>query len=206
MTTKQPIVTVIKVGGSLLDWSELADHLSEFLQSQLDGKDRIVLVPGGGGVVEAIRSLDRVHRFGDVEAHFLAIRALDLTAEILASVVAESRVVNDLAGIEGCWAAGTVPILASYRWIREAEASNGPKLPASWDVTSDSIAAWLALEMAADRLILLKSTELTFGWTRSEAATAGLVDPMFPRVACRLKQVAYRNLRDPTGPLIALPE
>ena len=44
-----------------------------------------------------------------------------------------------------------LPVLAPYRWLREAD-----PLPHSWDVTSDSIAAWVASRIGARRLILIK--------------------------------------------------
>jgi aspartokinase-like uncharacterized kinase len=41
--------------------------------------------------------------------------------------------------------------LAPYRWLRDAD-----PLPHSWAVTSDSIAAWIAKELNARRLVLVK--------------------------------------------------
>jgi aspartokinase-like uncharacterized kinase len=45
-----------------------------------------------------------------------------------------------------------VPVLAPYRWLRDADA-----LPHCWDVTSDSVAAWLAGELGARRVVLVKA-------------------------------------------------
>ena len=42
-------------------------------------------------------------------------------------------------------------MLAPYRWLRAAD-----PLPHSWEVTSDSIAAWLAGQLHARRVVLLK--------------------------------------------------
>ena len=47
--------------------------------------------------------------------------------------------------------AGSVPVLAPLRWLRNAD-----PLPHSWDVTSDSIAAWMAGEFGAADLLLVK--------------------------------------------------
>ena len=44
-------------------------------------------------------------------------------------------------------AAGRVPVLAPSAWLRAAD-----PLPHSWDVTSDSIAAWIAGQAGALRL------------------------------------------------------
>jgi 5-(aminomethyl)-3-furanmethanol phosphate kinase len=72
-------------------------------------------------------------------------------------------------------------------------------LPENWDVTSDTIAARVAVHVAADRLTLLKSASLPPGTTRLEAARLGLVDPLLPIVAQPLKQVEYLNLREPAN-------
>ena len=44
-----------------------------------------------------------------------------------------------------------MPVLQPSRWLREAD-----PLPHSWDVTSDSIAAWIAGQLGARQLILVK--------------------------------------------------
>ena len=49
------------------------------------------------------------------------------------------------------WTPGRVPVLAPSRWLRDAD-----PLPHSWDVTSDSLAAWIAGVVGARRLVLIK--------------------------------------------------
>ena len=60
-----------------------------------------------------------------------------------------------------------LPVLAPYRWLRDAD-----PLPHSWDVTSDSIAAWVAGAVGARRLVLVKPPG---------AAGGDLVDAYFSR-------------------------
>ena len=134
----------------------------------------------------------------------IAIRALDLTAAILACLPINSFIVENEAGLRACWEAGKIPILAPRRFLRDLDDAPGPPLPEGWEVTSDSIAARIADRLGADRLILLKSANLRAGLSRTEAAAAGLVDPHFPIAARRLENVAYRNLRDHVGEIITL--
>lgn len=49
---------------------------------------------------------------------------------------------------------GRIPVIAPFAWLHAADS-----LPHSWDVTSDSIAAWVAGQLGARRLVLLKSIE-----------------------------------------------
>ncbi len=78
-------------------------------------------------------------------------------------------------------------------------------LPASWDVTSDTIAARVALDLKACELILIKSAPLPPGTDRRAAARLGLVDPVFPAFSRGLPRVTYRNLRGPDEPPEPLP-
>ena len=69
----------------------------------------------------------------------------------------------------------------------------------SWSVTSDSIAARVAVAFEADQLILLKSVTIPPGMDWEEAAEHGYVDEWFARTvqpALPRLQVSAVNLRD----------
>jgi aspartokinase-like uncharacterized kinase len=204
MTRSVPPRAVIKVGGSLLDWPELPIRVSDVLRTCELITDRVVIIAGGGSAVDVIRELDRIHRFGEKPAHQLAIDGLELTARILERILTGARVASDQRDIQRCWADGLIPILAPGRILEEANPAAPPALPFSWEVTSDSIAAWIATRLGTDRLILLKSSEIPAGSSRAKAATAGLVDPYLTEAARNLKRVEYWNLRNPAGRLIEL--
>ena len=55
-----------------------------------------------------------------------------------------------------------------------------------WDVTSDSLAAWLAEQVAADELVLVKSADISTEATLLELQTQGIVDASFNCYADRL--------------------
>jgi aspartokinase-like uncharacterized kinase len=201
----RPSLAVIKVGGSLLDWPALPGRLTAFLDGRRTSKpaERLVLIAGGGPAADLIRTLDRIHGLGDRTAHVLALHALDLTAILLAAIVPGSSAVDRIEALTGAWDAGTVPILAPRPILsmidRLGSGSGLDRLPASWDVTSDSIAARIAVYLEADALILLKSASLPPGASRDKdtAARLGLVDPTFPAAARAVPRVAYFNLREP---------
>jgi aspartokinase-like uncharacterized kinase len=193
-------LTVTKVGGSLLDWPLLPRRLSAFLTRRRDfvPSERMVLIAGGGAAADVVRALDRTHELGGQRAHELALHALDLTAHVLAQLVPGSTVVVRIAALDDAWSAGSIPIIAPRRALRELEQSGIAPLPASWAVTSDSISARIAVALRAGCLVLLKSAPLPANATRAEAARLGLVDPMLPNVAQPLTRVEYLNLREPS--------
>ncbi len=191
-------MTVIKVGGSLFDWPELPGRLTEMLDARqaADRDERLVLIAGGGPAADVVRALDRIHGLGDRSAHRLALHAMDLTAIILAELLPGTVPVQSLDTFRVVCSAGSILVLAPRLIVDEIEHSGRDGLSASWDVTSDTIAAWIALHIGADRLILLKSAPLPIGTTRLGAARLGLVDPMLPIVAGPLPRVEYLNLRE----------
>ena len=59
-------------------------------------------------------------------------------------------------------------------------------VPASWDVTSDSLAAWLAGQLGARRLVLMKQVVLSRDpVSADDLAARGIVDKAFPRFLAR---------------------
>jgi aspartokinase-like uncharacterized kinase len=127
---------------------------------------RLVVIPGGGPFANLVREFDRAHGLSPSAAHWMAILGMDQYARALADYTPRARVVDDQAGILGALDGGRVPILAPFRWLSAAD-----ELPHSWEVTSDSLAAYLATLLGADELVLVKPV----------GGGEELVDPYFRR-------------------------
>lgn len=179
-----PPAVVIKVGGSLFDWSGLGSRLRQFLET-LDSTS-ILIVPGGGSAADLVRFWDKIHDLGQERAHWLAIRALTFQAHFLASLLQpQGRVVST-------WSPEGWPILDVLPFM-EADDRQPQALPHHWAVTSDSIAARVACRLGARRLILLKSIDGNADQSWTAAAGNGLVDRYFPVVL----EEALRNREEP---------
>ncbi len=112
---------------------------------------RLVVLPGGGPFADAVRAFDAGAGLSPDAAHWMAILGMDQYAFAIADRLECGVVVRDPDGIQAALAAGNVPVLAPFRWMHAADV-----LPHSWDVTSDSIAAFLAGALDASVLVLLK--------------------------------------------------
>ena len=141
---------VLKVGGGLLADSRSFDATLEIVGEALLGR-RAVIVPGGGPFADAVRAVDRKVGLDDEAAHWMAVEAMDLYAELMTSRLKGAVRTETPAAIRVALAAGRLPVLAPFRWLRNAD-----PLPHSWEVTSDSIAAWVARALGARQLVLLK--------------------------------------------------
>src|SRR5262245_45048554 len=158
---------VVKVGGSLYDLPDLKQRLTAFLGTLAD-PDRLV-VPGGGAAADAVRALDATHSLGEAISHGLALRACTMNAHFLATLLAAEVIDKPRQGI----GLAVLDPLAFVRLHPEA-------LPASWDATSDSVAALAAAVAGAELLVLLKSVSVPEAMTWPEAAAAGYVDGVVP--------------------------
>jgi aspartokinase-like uncharacterized kinase len=166
MTPTISIDLVVKVGGSLLSTPE---HLQPVLDAIGSAAAiRPLLVIGGGGpFAEMVRDLDEKFNLGADVAHWMAVLAMDQYAHLLASRIPRGTVVVGTRGISPALEARRVPVLAPSQWLREAD-----PLPHTWDVTSDSIAAWVAGQLRAKHLVMVKPP-VAFG--------ENLLDPYFSR-------------------------
>jgi aspartokinase-like uncharacterized kinase len=176
-------IAVVKVGGSLYDLPDLGPRLRRWLAENLAG-NRVVLVPGGGGVVDAIRQLDRCHGLSEETSHWLALRALTVNAHFLAALLPQSSVHGDVSELHRAWDKGELPILDAHEFALRDEARPG-RLPHSWAVTSDAVAARAAVVLQASRLVLLKSTTIPKDVDWTEAIRLGWVDEEFASVLGR---------------------
>lgn len=146
------IDAVIKVGGALLSSQPDLAVVVAALEHAAPGRT-VLIVPGGGPFADAVRAVDALHTLTEDDAHWMAILGMEQFAVLLASRLAGAHLVHRRGEIARAQALGAIPVLAPYRWLREAD-----PLPHSWDVTSDSIAAWVATQVGARRLILIKAT------------------------------------------------
>jgi aspartokinase-like uncharacterized kinase len=145
--------TVVKVGGGVLAHAAHFDAALAAIGAAA-GARRLLVVPGGGPFADAVRHVDRRLGLSDDAAHWMAVLAMDQYAHLVASRFAGSVIVAAPHEIAAALAAGPamkVPVLAPYRWLREAD-----PLPHTWTVSSDSIAAWVAGAVGARRLVLVK--------------------------------------------------
>ena len=106
----------------------------------------MLVVPGGGPFADAVRAVDAQVGLSDEVAHVLAMQAMDQLGALLASLfLPDAKLLTDLVAPRG---------LAVLRVAPAFE--NRSDVPASWSVTSDSLAVLAAAAIGAEEAILLK--------------------------------------------------
>ena len=142
--------TVVKIGGGLLEHEGCLDAVLNAVAGIARGEPLLV-VPGGGPFADAVREQDARSQLSGDAAHWMAVLAMDQYAHLIVSRLPNGVLVSDAEETAVAHRAGQIPVLAPFSWLRRAD-----PLPHSWQVTSDSIAAWIAGAIGARRLVLVK--------------------------------------------------
>jgi aspartokinase-like uncharacterized kinase len=93
----------------------------------------------------------------------MAMLGMEQYAHVLAERIG-APLVEEPGAIAAALDGSGVAVLAPYRWMRAADV-----LPHSWDATSDSVAAFVAGALDAERLILVKPADGTPGRPLTDA-------------------------------------
>ncbi len=191
---------VLKVGGSLVTQPDFVAALRAWLKAQqrTDPARHFVLLVGGGVLVDGLRQLDLTHPMSEEIVHWHAIDLMESLGRIVGGWLPEIEITSDfVVAQEKCRQPGVTLLLATD-FLRQVEPSlPGNPLPAGWHVTSDSIAARVAIGLDAGTLTLLKSMSAdpaTVGGDWRRAAEVGLVDSFFPEAVRGIPQVKWATL------------
>ncbi len=212
-------VRVLKLGGSLLDWSGWPQALGDWLKRQAPAAN--VLIVGGGALADVVRGWDRTYGLDASAAHWLAVGTMSVTAQmakrLLPNVPSTARFESLVEGLDSRLnveeSDGLLVFDPADFLARIEPAALGRRLPHGWHVTSDSIAARIAVVLQAAELVLLKSAlpdpvvapsktsksppQIA---TLEQAAASGFIDGFLPELAAELPRIRGVNLRSDDWP------
>ena len=164
-------LAIVKLGGSHAS----GPHIRDWLAAILAEAGAIVIVPGGGPFADAVRTAQASMGYDDRAAHAMALMAMAQFGRALQSLNPALRLAASRSAIKRALKDGEVPV-----WSPEPMARAAP-LPETWDLTSDSLAAWLAGALGAGQLVLVKHRRFEAPAVGAhDLAARGVVDPLFP--------------------------
>ncbi|MGN6764451.1 MAG: dihydroneopterin aldolase [Rhizobiaceae bacterium] len=165
---------VVKLGGSTAEGGELRTWIAALASAALP----LVVVPGGGPFAELVRTEQKRMGFSDDAAHAMAILAMDAFGRVILDGEARLAPARSLDEVVRVLGEGKIPV-----WLPSSMTIGSTDIPASWDITSDSLAAWLAGWIGAETLLLVKQTQ-AFSSEDSVAdlMARGIVDPAFAEI------------------------
>jgi len=163
---------VVKLGGSVVRSGALASWLEVVAAANTP----IVIVPGGGALADEVRSCQQQLGFGEASAHRMALLAMDQLAWAVAGMRPGFEVGTAEEALRAILGRGLVAL-----WAPSALIAERSDIEATWRLTSDSLALWLAGKLGAEHCYLIKSVAAARGTRSAQALAAeGVVDEAFP--------------------------
>ncbi len=146
----------IKIGGSLISYTE---ELIDLMQSldRLSKSYQLVIIPGGGPFANIVRDMYKQYDLSETAAHWMAILAMDQYGFFLSNLSENTLTISSIDSAKELASTYKLVIILPFQVLYEQD-----PLEHSWDVTSDSIAAYIASLINADSLILLKDVKGIF--------------------------------------------
>jgi hypothetical protein len=133
---------VVKIGGSL--FPEYAVELAKQLKDT-----NSVIILGGGEFANLIRRYDSQMNFSDEANHWTAIDCMEIIAKLVNDKVDSAELAYTIEEVNQISDDGLTPIFVVSEFLKEED-----PFECSWDVTSDSIAAYVAHLLNANLLIV----------------------------------------------------
>jgi 5-(aminomethyl)-3-furanmethanol phosphate kinase len=168
--------TIVKLGGSLANTPQCGAWLEALAAWGGPG----ILVPGGGPFADCVRAAQGAMGFDDLAAHRMALIAMGQFGIAIAAYSDAFALAASRAELDSALSVGEIPV-----WLPEKMVLGASDVPRCWEMTSDSLAAWLALTYGARRLLLVKAGDLPAPGSARELAAGSVVDPLFPRFAAQ---------------------
>ncbi|HIP17664.1 MAG TPA: hypothetical protein EYG76_05165 [Methanothermococcus okinawensis] len=143
-------INIVKIGGSLTYFSE---SLLNELKSFSNPKNKIIIIPGGGKFANVVRELDTSVKMRDRTSHKLALLSMDMMG-IYFSELSDIETVNTLYDAKEILKKKNIVILLPSKIVLSTD-----ELPNSWEVTSDSVAAYITKLLKLNRLIIVTDVD-----------------------------------------------
>ena len=136
------IKQVVKIGGSLFP------NYAIELAKQLENTGSVIIL-GGGEFANLIRKYDKEMDFSEQANHWTAIDCMDIIAKLVNDKVESAKLAYTIKEVNEISDEGFTPIFIVSQFLREEN-----PFECSWDVTSDSIAAYVSHLLNANLLIV----------------------------------------------------
>lgn len=141
-------MVIVKLGGSL--------YLSPYLKTWCDQiarihSDTVIIVPGGGPFADQVRDADAQWNLSKAISHKMAVMGMQQFGLLMLNFNKNLKSIESIKGEIN---------LGAGVWMPYKDVVEYCDYPANWQTTSDSLALWLADELTASHLCIVKSANV----------------------------------------------
>ncbi len=143
----------MKVGGSLALKPEKLRSLCAKL-SELSQRYSLIVVPGGGEFADAVRNADKRFGLSPAATHRMAILGMEQYGLLLADLLSNSKLVREFESLKR-----VVNLAGLHIFLPSVFLFSEDALENSWNVTSDSVAVYIAGRLHLARCLLVTDVD-----------------------------------------------
>lgn len=147
---------VVKIGGSLAMQPDKLKDLCVKL-GEVSKTHRLIVVPGGGEFADIVRTYDKEFDLPRQISHRMAILAMDQYGLLLSTLVPGSVAVDKIEDLQDNITLHHLVVLLPSNFLFCDKSLNN-----SWDVTSDSIAVYIAQKLGISKTVLVTDVDGIF--------------------------------------------
>jgi hypothetical protein len=173
---------IVKVGGSLASYPEKLRILCTKL-TELSREHKLIVIPGGGEFADAVRKFDKRFSLSPATSHRMAILSMDQYGLLLSDLLQGSCIVNKLELLQETLDLGKLPVFLPSTFLCTED-----PLENSWDVTSDSIAIYVAGQLHATRTLLVTDVDGVYNCDPRKFSEAKLIKKLSARDLLRMNK------------------
>ena len=166
---------VVKVGGSLALHPKQLRVLCSKL-SEASTKYKLIVMPGGGEFSDVVRKVDKRFKLSVEVSHRMAILGMDQYGYLLSDLMPGSHASNKFEDAQKLLLQDKLPVFLPSNFLFE-----DTSLENSWDVTSDSIAIYIAGKLQAEKVILVKDVDGVYSSDPKKFSDAKLIEKISVR-------------------------
>jgi aspartokinase-like uncharacterized kinase len=180
------MLRVIKLGGSLLTLPDWHERFLRWLATEPPATNLLLI--GGGELVDVLRREHERFPYTERQMHFAALAAMEINAQLAHARLPHALLANPNTCPQTLPDPPSIVLVKVTEWWYSSTKDGELVMEESWRITSDSLAAWLAVQQGATELVLLKSADPPLCHDVDERASVwaahGYVDAAFSEWLC----------------------
>lgn len=190
------MLRVIKLGGSLLTLPDWHERFLRWLATEPPAVNLLLI--GGGELVDVLRREHERFPYTEKQMHFAALAAMEINAQLAQARLPQALLLNPISRSAKLPEPPSIVLVKVTDWWKSLPSEDFVP-EESWQLTSDSLAALLAVQQQATELVLMKSAEPPsdeIGCSRAATWVAhDYVDPVFAETLAGFGNIRAINLR-----------
>jgi len=140
---------LIKIGGSLARTPKVLKRLCKNIEI-IRKEQELCIVPGGSRFADVVREMYNEYELTDESAHKMAILSMDQYGFMLNDLIPNSQLFSILKEYKKILKAKRTPVFLPSKYMFRKD-----PLDNSWNITSDSIAIYLAKKLKINTVIIV---------------------------------------------------